>query len=65
MRTGKPALGGTWSLVDQDGIPRTSVDYAGKFTLLYFGFTHCPDICPSELVKVGKVIEQLGKIFNE
>ena len=62
INAGKPSLGGTWTLVDQDGIPRTSADYIGKFTLLYFGFTHCPDICPSELVKVGKVMNELGTI---
>mmetsp|Transcript_11313 Transcript_11313/g.19238 ORF Transcript_11313/g.19238 Transcript_11313/m.19238 type:complete len:105 (+) Transcript_11313:264-578(+) len=32
---------------------------ASKFVLLYFGFTRCPDICPSELVKVGKVLDRL------
>ncbi|CAM9316691.1 unnamed protein product, partial [Phaeothamnion confervicola] len=58
---GKPALGGPWSLVDMHGAPRTDRDYRGRFTLLYFGFTHCPDICPSELVKVGNVIEELDK----
>lgn len=33
--------------------------FSGKFTLVYFGFTYCPDICPSELVKMGKVRERL------
>lgn len=59
--SGKPKLGGPWVLVDQDGIPRTDASYKGQFMLLYFGFTHCPDICPSELVKVGKILEQLEK----
>ena len=58
---GKPNVGGPWSLVDHNGVPRTSADYTGKFKLLYFGFAHCPDICPNELVKMGKVMEELGK----
>lgn len=60
ITTGKPALGGPWVLVDHNGIPRTDASYRGKFCLLYFGFTHCPDICPSELVKIGKIIDSLG-----
>jgi hypothetical protein len=58
--TGKAALGGPWVLVDQDGVPRTDASYRGKFTLLYFGFTFCPDICPSELVKVGHIMKEIG-----
>jgi protein SCO1/2 len=58
--TGKPALGGPWVLVDQDGIPRSDASYFGQFTLLYFGFTYCPDICPSELVKIGDIMKAIG-----
>ena len=65
VTTGKPALGGPWVLIDQDGIPRTDASYKGEFALLYFGFTYCPDICPSELVKVGKIIDGLGMIYTE
>ena len=57
---GKPALGGPWSLVDTDGHPKTDKDYLGKWIMLYFGFTRCPDICPNELVKVGNVMDKLG-----
>ena len=63
VTTGKPALGGPWILIDQDGITRTDASYKGEFALLYFGFTYCPDICPSELVKVGKIIDGLGALF--
>jgi cytochrome oxidase Cu insertion factor (SCO1/SenC/PrrC family) len=49
---GKPALGGPWTLVDMHGEPKTDKDYRGQYTLLYFGFAFCPDICPAELVKV-------------
>ena len=56
---GKPLLGGPWSLVDGDGVPRTSGDYLGQYVLLYFGFTFCPDICPNELVKMARVVSAL------
>lgn len=59
-QSGIPALGGPWSLIDKNGLPQNSAMYKGKYTLLYFGFTHCPDICPSELVKVGKIVDELG-----
>lgn len=48
-------------MFDQDGVPVTDATYHGKFVLLYFGFTFCPDICPNELVKMGKVIDALGE----
>jgi len=58
---GKPAIGGPWTLVHSNGTPMTDASFRGKHTLLYFGFTRCPDICPSELVKVGSVLDQLDK----
>ncbi len=61
VSVGKPSLGGPWVLVDQDGVTKTDASFRGKFTLLYFGFTYCPDICPSELVKVGKIMNHLSK----
>ncbi|CAM9423091.1 unnamed protein product, partial [Choristocarpus tenellus] len=57
--TGKPALGGPWTLVDINGCPKTDKDYHGQYVLLYFGFAHCPDICPSELVKVGAIAQKI------
>lgn len=58
--TGKAALGGPWVLVDQDGKNVTDATYKGQYTLLYFGFSYCPDICPSELVKIGNIVDLLG-----
>jgi protein SCO1/2 len=61
---GKPLLGGKWTLVDMNGqiVTENSAKYAGKYTLIYFGFTHCPDICPNELVKTAQVLDKLKKI---
>ena len=58
---GKPDLGGPFSLVDADGKRVTSADLEGRWTLLYFGFTKCPDICPEELDKVTGVLKQLDE----
>ncbi|KAJ3108410.1 Cu-binding protein [Phlyctochytrium bullatum] len=56
---GKPLIGGPFCLVDHFGTPTTDLDYLGKYVLLYFGYTFCPDVCPEELEKMGKVVDML------
>ncbi|ORX70203.1 SCO1 protein [Linderina pennispora] len=58
---GKPNVGGPFSLTNQDGNPLTNADLQGKFALIYFGFCHCPDICPDELDKIGEALEILDR----
>lgn len=53
-------IGGAFSLVDQDGKAVTDEDYAGSYKLIFFGFTYCPSVCPTELQKMTLVMNQLG-----
>ena len=55
-----PAIGGHFDLIDQDGKPVTDAAYAGKYTLIYFGFTYCPDMCPTGLQSISRAMDLLG-----
>ena len=57
---GREPVGGPFSLIDQSGRPRTNEDFRGKLMLIYFGFTYCPDICPTDLQNIGLALDQLG-----
>jgi protein SCO1/2 len=53
-------IGGPFTLVDQDGKTVTDKDYSGKYLLVYFGYTSCPDMCPTGLTSIGHALDQLG-----
>merc|ERR1712028_201836 len=54
--TGKAEIGGNWMLYDTKGNPFSSKDLEGKYYLIYFGFTFCPDVCPVSLMKMSKAL---------
>lgn len=54
------SFGGPFTLVDQNGKTVTDKDYAGRYRLIYFGFTYCPAICPTELQKITAALTLLG-----
>jgi len=58
---GRPQIGGPFSLSTHDGKPFTQDNLLGKWSLVYFGFTNCPDICPAELDKVTTVLNDIRK----
>ena len=57
---GRPVVGGPFSLYDHTGKPVSDKDFRGKYMLIYFGFTNCPDICPTELNKMASIMNTLG-----
>ena len=53
-------IGGAFELIDQTGRTRSDRDFRGQLLLVYFGFTFCPDICPTDLQAIGLAMDQLG-----
>jgi protein SCO1 len=57
--TGTALIGGPFALTDQDGKPVTEQDYKGRLMLIYFGFTYCPDACPTALGVMSAALDKL------
>jgi len=57
-------LGKTWSLTGMDGKSYTPADFNGKVTLVLFGFTQCPDVCPTSLAELAQVMKLLGDLAS-
>lgn len=55
------SFGKDFSLIDHNGQRRTLADFRGKVVTLFFGFTHCPDVCPTTLGEMAVVMKELGK----
>ncbi len=54
-----PTIGGPFTLVDQNGRTVTAADFRGRFMLVYFGYTYCPDVCPTTLTTMADAIDLL------
>lgn len=60
-----PGIGGKFTLVNQDGKTVTEKDFQGKYLFIYFGFTYCPAICPTELQKMTEAFYALPKQWQD
>jgi protein SCO1 len=58
--TAPAAIGGPFQLTDQAGETVTDKNLEGKPTLIFFGFTHCPDVCPTSLFEISEVLRAMG-----
>ena len=65
MVSGTALVGGPFSLVNQDGRRVTEKDFLGKYILVFFGFTYCPDVCPTELQVMSAALDELGTAGND
>ncbi len=54
-------FGGPFSLTDQDGVRRTDMDFRGKYMLIFFGYTYCPDVCPTTLAVEAEALSKIGE----
>lgn len=60
VESGKALVGGPFTLLDQTGKRVSDKDFTGRYMLVFFGFTHCPDICPSGLQVMSAALDRLG-----
>lgn len=60
LLSGRAPVGGPFELTDQTGHRRTDADFHGKLVVLYFGYTYCPDVCPTELQSISLALDKLG-----
>ncbi len=61
LMSGKVDVGGPFTLTDTNGRKRSLEDFRGKLVLLYFGYTSCPDACPTDLSQIARLMRSLGK----
>ena len=57
---GRGRVGGPFTLTDQTGKQRSDTDFRGKLMIVYFGYTYCPDVCPTDLMAITQALEALG-----
>ena len=63
--SGQPKIGGPFELIDHEKTTRTEADYKGKYMLVYFGYSFCPDICPTALYNITSALNSIGDKVKE
>ena len=53
-----------FQLIDMNGHRRSLSDYAGGVSIVFFGYTHCPDVCPTELLELSQILRTLGPLAS-
>jgi len=61
----QPSLGGAFALVDSNGRQVTDQTFRGKWLMVFFGYTHCPDVCPTTLADIAQALDQLGPLASQ
>jgi len=57
---GRATIGGPFTLTDTEGRRRSLQEFRGRIVLLYFGYTFCPDVCPTDLIEIAELVDLLG-----
>lgn len=65
LMSGTAHIGTGFHLEDQYGARRTLADFRGKIVLLYFGYTYCPDVCPTDLARIAHAVRSLGPLASQ
>ncbi|GBR54858.1 SCO family protein [Gluconobacter sphaericus] len=65
LKRASATLGGSYTLIDMHGHPLTERQFQGRYTLIYFGYTHCIDVCPLTLATVTQALELMGKASHQ
>src|SRR5580704_14247773 len=63
--SGSVTVGGPFALTDDHGRAVTDASYRGRWMLVYFGYTYCPDVCPTELQTIAAALDKLGPQANQ
>jgi cytochrome oxidase Cu insertion factor (SCO1/SenC/PrrC family) len=62
---GRGSVGGPFMLTDHTGKPRSDTEFRGKLMIVYFGYTYCPDVCPTDLMAITQALDALGSAAGE
>ena len=60
VESGIAEIGGPFTLIDQNGKTQTAASFHGRFMLVYFGYSFCPDVCPTTLAEMASALDKLG-----